>query len=61
MVLMGHSHEHYIKYINEIQFIIAPAIGYAFSASLPKFQIDIDKEGFLRIDTDQSTIDKLLL
>ena len=61
MVLMGHSHEHYIKYINDIQFIIAPAIGYAFSASLPKFQIDTDNEGFLVIDTNRNTIKKILL
>jgi hypothetical protein len=61
MVLMGHSHEHYIKYINDIQFIIVPAIGYAFSASLPKFQIDTDNEGFLLIDTNRNTIKKILL
>jgi hypothetical protein len=58
---MGHSHEHYIKSINNTQYIIAPAIGYAFSASLPKFQIDIDNEGFLLIDTNRNTIKKILL
>lgn len=61
MVLMGHSHEHYIKNINNTQYIIAPAIGYAFSASLPKFQIDINNEGFLLIDTNRNTIKKILL
>lgn len=61
MVLMGHSHEHYIKSIYNTQYIIAPAIGYAFSASLPKFQIDIDNEGFLLIDTNRNTIKKILL
>ncbi len=60
MVLMGHIHEHYIRYINDIQFIIAPSVGYAFSASLPKFYIDTGKEGFLLIDTNKNTIKKIL-
>lgn len=61
MVLMGHIHSYYQKKINNTIYVTAPSIGYAFNAELPKFQIDAGEEGFLLIDTDLQSIEKIKL
>lgn len=55
-VLYGHTHYHSIETINNIQYICAPSLGFAFNKDLPRFQIDKGAEGFLIIDIDNQIL-----
>lgn len=57
LVLYGHTHYHSIKVIGHTTYICAPSVGFAFDKDLPKFQIDMGKEGFLILTINGENID----